>query len=77
MWLITYFIFFQLKSFKLWEYKSTRDVFYQIGPWNSNFDNSGPLKRNFDTDGREKVIWAESRREVNAAGGRGLRAQKK
>ena len=71
------FYLLSIEKFQTLRIQKYKRCFLPIGPWNSNFDNSGPLKRNFDTDGREKVIWAESRREVNAAGGRGLRAQKK
>ena len=58
-----------IEKFEILTIQKYKKCFLPAGPWNSDFDHSGPLKTNFDTWGCEKVIWAGGRRKVNKAGG--------
>ena len=71
MWLITYFIFLQLESLKLWQHRSKRNIFYQqsckiviLIIWYHE-------KVILIHGGREKVIWAADRKKIDGADGRG------
>ena len=68
MWLITYFIFLQLKSLKLSKYRNTRNVIYQQGREIVTSIIRGRENETLTHGGREKVIWAGGRRKVNGAG---------
>ena len=72
MWLIIYFIFLQLKSLKLWQYRKKRYVFYQQGREIVILIIQGREKVILINEDREKVISAGDRKKVNRAGGCGL-----
>ena len=77
LWLITYFVFLQLKSLKLWQCRKTRNVFYHHGRETIILIIRGREKVILIHGGSEKVIWAGSRRKIKGTEGRGLWVEEK